>query len=300
MSFVLGAFLLACVTALACALPGVFIVLRHNAMLVDAISHAVLPGIVVGYLFTGDLRSPLLVVGAAVAGFLVVLGSEWLRRTRLITGDAPQGLIFPALFSIGIILISQNFGDVHLDTHAVLVGDLNLASIAQLTIAGTAIGPSYLYLMLIVLLVNVAYLALFTPRLKIVTFDQPYAHSLGLRVGLLNISLMLLVAITVTAAFHAVGAILVVALIVVPAATAFLLSTRLGTMFVLTAVFALAGATGGFWIAYWLNAPTSAAMATLYGVMFTAVLIATRVSRRAGHRRVGQRLRGGSALQPTP
>src|SRR5690625_6129699 len=86
-------------------------------MLVDAISHAVLPGIVVGYFITRDLESPLLILGAALAGLVVVLGSEWLTRTGLLTGDAPQGLVFPALFSGGVILVSVNFANVHLDTH---------------------------------------------------------------------------------------------------------------------------------------------------------------------------------------
>ena len=148
MSFVLGTSLLAVVTALACALPGVFIVLRKNSMLVDAISHAVFPGIVVGYLFSRDLDSPILIAGAALAGLLVVLGSEWLSRTGLITGDAPQGLIFPALFSIGVILITMNFSNVHLDTHTVLVGDLNLASFEQFAVQGIPVAPVYLVLML--------------------------------------------------------------------------------------------------------------------------------------------------------
>src|SRR5690606_33279206 len=123
-----------------CALPGTFIVLRKNSMLVDAISHAVLPGIVVGYFFTQDLESPLLIVGAALAGLVVAVGSEWLGRTGLLTGDAPQGLVFPALFSAGVILVTAKFANVHLDTHAVLVGDLNLAAWEQLTVGGVAIG----------------------------------------------------------------------------------------------------------------------------------------------------------------
>lgn len=143
MSFVAGVALLAVVTALACALPGVFVVLRRDSMLVDAVSHAVLPGIVVGFLFTQSLESPWLIVGAALAGLIVVLGSEWLGRTGLITGDAPQGLIFPALFSIGVILVTLNFANVHLDVHAVLVGDLNLAAWDQLTVGGERrSGPS--------------------------------------------------------------------------------------------------------------------------------------------------------------
>ena len=248
MSFVVGTTLLAVVTALACALPGTFVVLRKNSMLVDAISHAVLPGIVVGYFFTHNLDSPLLIIGAALAGLIVVLGSEWLTRTGLLTGDAPQGLIFPALFSAGVILVSLNFANVHLDTHAVLVGDLNLAAWEQLIIGGTSWGPSYLYVMLGVLALNIVFLGAFYSKLKVTTFDAQFATSLGIRTGLVNTAFMFLVSLTVTAAFNAAGAILVIALIVVPPATAYLLSRSLPVMIALTAAIAVAGALAGFWL----------------------------------------------------
>lgn len=284
MSFVLGTSLLAVVTALACALPGVFIVLRKNSMLVDAISHAVFPGIVVGYLLSRDLNSPILVAGAALAGLLVVLGSEWLSRTGLITGDAPQGLVFPALFSIGVILITMNFSNVHLDTHTVLVGDLNLASFEQFTVQGTPVAPVYLVLMLGVLALNVGFIAALYPRLAASTFDPEFARSLGFRTGALNAGLMLLVAVTVTAAFNAAGAILVVALVIAPPATALLVTRRLPAMIALTLAIAAFGAIVGFWIAYWLDAPTSASMAIWYGVMFLATLVISGGVRRRGAR----------------
>jgi len=283
MSFIVGTTLLAVVTALACALPGVFVVLRRTSMLVDGISHAVLPGIVVGYFFTRDLDSPLLILGAALAGLVVVLGSEFLQRTGLLTGDAPQGLIFPALFSVGVILVTLNFADVHLDTHAVLVGDLNLAAFSPLVVDGVSIGPSYLYVMLAVLALNVVFLAVGYRSLKITTFDPEFARALGIRSGLVNAAFTFVVSLTVTAAFNAAGAILVVALMIVPPATAYLLSTRLPTMIALTAGIAVAGALTGFRAAYVLDAATSAGMALFYGVVFVAVLLAARV--RAARRR---------------
>ncbi len=283
MSFILGTSLLAVVTALACALPGAFVVLRQNSMLVEGIAHAVLPGIVVGYAFTLDLNSPWLIVGAALAGLLVVLANEWLIRTGLITGDAPQGLVFPALFAAGVIFITLDFSHVHLHTHVVLVGDLNLAAFHPLIVNGVSIGPKYLYVMLAVLVVNVAFIVIFYPKLKVTTFDRQFAAVRGMRTGLLNTSFMFLVSVTVVAAFHAVGAILVIALVVVPAATAHLISRRLSVMLVLTALFAVVGALGGFWIAYALNAATSASMAVFYGLLFIAVAfidsLATRVRR---------------------
>lgn len=284
MSFVLGTTLLAVVTALACALPGTFVVLRKNSMLVDAISHAVLPGIVVGYFFTHNLDSPLLIIGAALAGLIVVLGSEWLTRTGLLTGDAPQGLIFPALFSAGVILVTLNFANVHLDTHAVLVGDLNLAAWDQLIIGGTSWGPSYLCVMLGVLALNIVFLGAFYSKLKVTTFDAQFATSLGVRTGLVNTAFMFLVSLTVTAAFNAAGAILVIALMIVPPATAYLLSRSLPVMIALTAAIAVAGALAGFWIAYVLNAATSAGMAVFYGLVFVIMLAATRLTQRARQR----------------
>lgn len=280
MSFVLGVTLLAVVTALACALPGVFVVLRRSSMLVDAIGHAVLPGIVVGYFLTRDIDSPLLILGAALAGLAVVLGSEWLTRTGLLAGDAPQGLVFPALFSVGVIMVTANFANVHLDVHAVLVGDLNLAAFSPLVVGGVAIGPSYLYVMLGVLAVNAAFLAALYPRLKATTFDAAFATSLGMRAGLLNTAFMFLVSVTVTAAFYAAGAILVIALVVVPPATAYLLSRTLPAMIALTAAIAGGGALAGFWIAYWLDAATSAGMAVFYGLLFAAAFAGTRMARR--------------------
>lgn len=302
MSFVVGTSLLAVVTALACALPGVFVVLRRNSMLVDAIGHAVLPGIVVGYAVTRDLDSPVLILGAALAGLVVVLGAEWITGTGLVTGDAPQGLIFPALFSLGVILVTSNFANVHLDTHAVLVGDLNLAAWEQLTVSGASIGPVYLYVMLGVLALNALFLAVFFPSLKVTTFDPRFATSVGIRTGTVNTAFMFLVSVTVTAAFNAAGAILVLALMVIPPATAFLLSRSLGAMLAATATIAVVGALSGFWMAYRLDAATSAGMAVTYGVLFLVVLGGTQMASRSRTRGLvpigGRRAQRGPGTAP--
>ncbi|WP_066912066.1 metal ABC transporter permease [Millisia brevis] len=283
MSFAAGVAALSIVTAIACAIPGVFVVLRRNSMLVDAVSHAILPGIVVGFWLTRDLESPVLLVGAALSGLLVVLGSEALGRTGLLAGDAPQGLIFPALFSIGVLMVSARFADVHLDTHAVLVGDPNLIAFDRWYIGGVSIGPSYLYLMLAVLVINAAFVGLLWRRLEVTTFDPEFARVSGIRTGLLNMALMLLVSITVTAAFNAAGAILVVALMIAPPATALLISRRLTVMVAWTVVIAAVGALGGFLIAYYLDAATAAGMSVFYGAIFVAVLVGTVAQRRRGH-----------------
>ncbi|SEE74853.1 metal ABC transporter permease [Ruania alba] len=284
MSFALGVLLLAVVTAVACGLPGAFVVLRRSSMLVDAIGHAVLPGIVLGYALTQDMGSPLLILGAALAGLLVAGGAEWLGRTGLLTGDAPQGLIFPALFSAGVIGVTLNFGNVHLDTHAVLVGDLNLAAFERLILGGVDLGPSYLYVMLAVLAANIAFIAALYPQLKATTFDPQFAASLGIRTRAVSTAFMFLVSLTVTAAFHAAGAILVLALMIIPAATAHLLARRLPVTLALTAAFAAGGAAAGFGLAYVLDAATSAGMAVFYGAMFALVLGLVKWRQHRRHR----------------
>ena len=277
MSFVAGVAALALVTALACALPGVFLLLRRDAMTVEAVSHAVLPGIVVGLIVAGSLDSPILILAAALTGLLVVLGAEYLQGTGLLEGDAPLGLVFPALFSIGIILVSQRFSNVHLDEHVVLVGDLNLAAFIHLEVAGVSFGPRYLYVMLAVLLMNAAFIARFYKELKITTFDPTLAELLGFRVRRLHYAFMFLVSVTITAAFYAAGSILTVALMIVPAATAHLVTKRLSHMLGWTAAIAAAGALTGFGVAYALDAATSGAMALMLGLVFSAVFAGQRL-----------------------
>ena len=280
MIFILGTFLLALVTSVACALPGVFVVLRKSSMLVDGISHAVFPGIVVGYLVTHDLHSPWLILGAALAGLLVVAGAEWFRTTGLLSGDAPQGLVFPALFALGIILVTSRMANVHLDTHVVLVGDLNLASFDRLTVGGVDVGPSHLYVMLAVLVLNAAFLAALLPPLTASTFDPVHARTLGIPVSGLGLAFMFLVSVTVTAAFHAAGALLVIALVVAPAATAHLFATRLPSLIGWTVAFALVGAGAGFWVSFATDTATSAAMAVFHGLIFLTVLLGVRHASR--------------------
>ena len=226
--------LLAVVVAAACALPGTFLVLRKMAMMSDAISHAILPGIVIAFFLTHNLNSPLLILAAAGTGVLTVMLVELLMSTRLVREDAAIGLTFPVLFSIGIILIARYAGDVHLDTDAVLLGEPAFAPFDRLVVGGRDIGPRALYVMSAVGLANVAFIALFYKELKIATFDAGLAAALGFGPVLIHYGLMTFVSITAVAAFDAVGSILVVAMMVAPSAAAYLLTDRLRDMILLS------------------------------------------------------------------
>ena len=263
MTLALSACLLAITTALACAIPGVFVVLKRDSMLIDGIGHAVLPGIAVGYMFTADLNSPWLLLTAALGGLMVALMTEWIGRSGLITNDAALGLIFPALFAAGIILISTHLSHVHLDVHAVLVGDLNLVAFSN---------PRYSLVMLVVAIVNAAFILLCMPRLTTATLDTDFSRVAGIRTRGLHTIFIALVAATATAAFHAAGAMLVIALMVFPAICARLLSNRVPTMLAVACGVALCGAPIGFWLAYHANASTSAFMAVAYAGIFILIL----------------------------
>ncbi len=282
--------LVAVVVAAACALPGVYLVLRGFAMMSDAISHAILPGIVVAFFLVGNLNSPLLILGAALTGLLTVVLVEMLTATRLVKEDAAIGLVFPALFSIGVILIARYAGDVHLDLDAVLLGELAFAPFNRLEVGGVDLGPQGLYAMGAVGLVNLAFILVFYKELKLATFDAALASSLGFMPVLLHYLLMGLVSVTAVAAFDAVGAILVVALIVGPPASARLLTDRLSMTLLLSVVLGVACAISGYWLAHALDASIAGSMATMVGVCFAACyLFAPRhgwlALRRLEHRR---------------
>jgi manganese/zinc/iron transport system permease protein len=260
--------LIACVVAAACALPGVFLVLRRMAMMSDAISHSILPGIVLAFFVTADLNSPFLLVAAALAGLVTVVLVELLQRSRLVREDAAIGLVFPILFSVGVILIARYAGSVHLDMDVVLLGELAFAPFDRLRVVGVDLGPRALWTMVAILLLNAAFLGLFYKELKLATFDAGLAAALGFAPGLLHYSLMALVSLTAVGAFDAVGSILVVALMIAPPAAAYLLTDRLDRMVVFSVLIGVTGAFSGYWLASRLDASIAGAMAVMCGVLF--------------------------------
>lgn len=266
--------LVAVVVAVACALPGVFLVLRRMAMMSDAISHAILPGLVVGVLLIGSLHSPLLIVAAALTGLLTAVLVEAINETGQVKEDAAIGIVFPVLFSLGVVLIAKFAGDMHLDTDAVLLGEVAFAPFNRLTAVGLDLGPQALWVMGTVLVLNALFLALFYKELKLATFDPNLAASLGFRPRTLHYGLMGLVSLTAVSAFDAVGSILVVALMVGPPVTAYLLTDRLDWMIGLSAGIGLLNAVVGYWSAHLLDASIAGAMASTTGLVFGVVLFA--------------------------
>ncbi|AWH73525.1 zinc ABC transporter permease [Dokdonia sp. Dokd-P16] len=265
--------LIAAVVAIACAIPGVFLVLRKMALISDAISHSILPGIVIGFFITEDLNSPLLILLAAVTGVITVVMVESIQKTGLVKEDTAIGLVFPALFSIGVILIAKNANDVHLDVDAVLLGELAFAPFDRLIIAGTDVGPKSLWVMGAILSITVGMLFAFFKELKVSTFDAGLSAALGFSPVVLHYGLMTISSVTVVGAFEAVGAVLVVALMIAPAATAYLLTSDLKKMLVLSVIFGVFSAIGGYWMAHFLDASIAGSMTTVLGLVFLTVYL---------------------------
>jgi manganese/zinc/iron transport system permease protein len=264
--------LIASLVAVACALPGVFLVLRQMAMMSDAISHTVLLGIVVSFFLIGDLNSPLLIIGAAAMGLLTVVLVELLNQTRLVKEDAAIGIVFPVLFSIAVIIISRYAQGIHLDTDVVLLGELAFAPFDRLALFGFSL-PRALVVMGVILLLNLAFISLLYKELKLATFDAALAATLGFSPALVHYGLMTIVSVTAVGAFDAVGSILVVALMVAPPAAAYLLTDRLSRMLLWSGLIGIGSAVSGYWLARWLDASIAGSMATMAGVIFGLVFL---------------------------
>lgn len=265
--------LIATVVAIACAIPGVFLVLRKMALISDAISHSILPGIVIGFFITEDLNSPLLIVLAAITGVITVVLVEAIQKTGMVKEDTAIGLVFPALFSIGVILIAKNANDVHLDVDAVLLGELAFAPFDRLILSGIDIGPKSLWVMGTILLITLGMLFAFFKELKVSTFDAGLSAALGFSPVVLHYGLMTISSITVVGAFEAVGAVLVVALMIAPAAAAYLLTSNLKKMLILSVSFGVFSAIGGYWVAHALDASIAGSMTTVLGLVFLTVYL---------------------------
>ncbi|MCS6976981.1 MAG: metal ABC transporter permease [Gemmatales bacterium] len=276
-------------TAAATALVGSFLVLRRMSLIGDAISHAILPGVVLGFLLSTERHPLALFPTAAATGVLTVWLIETLFRSRRLSEDASTAVVFPALFALGVLLISR-IRYVDLDLDCVIFGRIEDVDRRPLILLGTDLGPRALWMLGSMFVLDLLLVVGLWKELKIGTFDPALAESLGLRPAWIHYLLMTAVSLTAIAAFEAVGAILVVAFLVVPAATAYLLTDRLWLMVALAVGFGIASVFVGYILASEpiLNSQGAAAMAVAAGMLFGVVwlvaprhgLVATLLRRR--------------------
>ena len=260
--------------ATATGLIGPFLVLRRVALVGDAVSHAVLPGIVMIFLVF-HTRAPLaVVVGASVFAVVCVLGIDALKGTGLVKSDAAIGLVFPVLFSLGVLGITRYAADIHLDLDSTIYGEIAFAPFRTLSIGGVEIARSIVQLACVSLF-NLALITLLWKEIKATTFDPDFSRTIGIRPALLSRLLLVAVAVTAVIAFESVGAILVVTMIIVPAATAYLLTDRLRVMVALAVAIGWMSAVAGHTGASAIDASIAGAMGLAAACGFALALLAS-------------------------
>jgi manganese/zinc/iron transport system permease protein len=267
LSYTAWIILTAALVGLSCSLIGVFLILRKMAMMADAISHTVLLGIVVAFLITRELTGPHMLIGAIIAGLLTALLVQWLHQFD-IEQHAAIGIVFTTLFAIGVILITTSVGNAHLDVQHALMGEITFIPWETITLPVIGKVPVATAMLSLVLVIVLGCIIAFYKEWKITSFDPALAASLGIPVVFLQYLFMSLVSITTVASFDAVGAIMVVAMLITPAASAYLWSDKLSVMLVISAVFGILSAISGYYIAAWIDTSISASMAFATGVFF--------------------------------
>ena len=295
--------------AVACALPGCFLVLRKMSMMGDAISHAVLPGLAAAFLITSSRASFVMFVGAAIVGILTAVFTQWVSKFGKVDRGAAMGIVFTTLFAVGLILIRQAADHVDLDAGCVLYGAIETTPFQMVTIGNVEL-PRAALVIGSVLLVNLAVILLFFKELRLSSFDPELATTLGISANLMHYLLMTMVAVTTVAAFESVGSIIVIAMLIVPPATALLLTKKLGLMLVLSVVIgagaAVLGHVGALTVPPWLGfrgTVTSGMMAAAAGLLFGLAwlfspregLISARLRRTQPAAAAGPSATGGGA-----
>lgn len=284
--------------AIACALPGNFLLLRRQALIGDAISHVALPGIVAAFLITGTIAAWPMMLGAAGAAVVAVALIEAIRRLGRVESGAAMGVVFTTLFAAGVLLLEQSdTSAVHIDVEHALYGNLESLIWFDATGWGSLLDPAALAglppqlpRLALVLTVVAAFMAMFWRELAISTFDPGFAQAIGIRTGAIGFALVVAAAVAAVAAFDAVGSIIVIAMFVCPPATARLMTERLDRQVAWSVLFSTTAAVAGYVLAGygpgWFGAPhaVSAAgmIATVAGLQLGLACLFGPHRRRVG------------------
>jgi len=247
--------------AAACGLVGNYLILRRMALVGDAISHSVLPGIAIAFLLSGSRGSLAMFVGALAAGVVTTVIIETIHKRTRVKQDSAIGIAFTSLFALGVVLINVFAAKVDLDQECVLYGEIAFIPLEPLaSVAGIPLAPPTVLRMAVVALLTLALVLVFYKELLVSSFDPGLAVSLGINATLVHYLLMSWLSVVVVSAFESVGAILVIAMLILPGATASLLSQRLPVVHGLAVLHAALSSVLGWHLATWLNCSPAGAM----------------------------------------
>ncbi|QKI88840.1 metal ABC transporter permease [Thiomicrorhabdus xiamenensis] len=289
----------ASLVAASCAMVGVFLILRRQALMGDAISHSVLLGIVLAYLLAGTNTLWVMLTGAVIIGLLTAWLSESLHKVSRLQSDASIGIVFTLFFSIGVILVSLYTGHIDLDQECVLYGEIAFVPFDTVIWGdmetGTDLGPRAFWLILIVFSLVAFSITLGFERLKTVTFHPSLAVSLGINITFWHYFLMTLVSMTTVASFEAVGAILVVALLIIPASSAYLLASSLKRMLWLAVAYSQGSVWIGYALSYWLDSSIAASIAVSAGALLALTLLVIQIRKWIQQQHYAKQLQSGES-----
>jgi manganese/zinc/iron transport system permease protein len=266
--------LTALVIAWSCSLLGCFLVLKKMVMVGDAISHSVLPGIVIAFLVTSQFDSVFLLIGAAVFGVLTTILINFLHKKLKLQEDASIGISFSWLFSVGVLLIAfYTHGDTDIDQECILFGEIGTTFLDKIIWMDRCWGTRSFWYVFPVFCIIIVYILIGFKGLQLIAFDTNFAKSRGVKTESWDLVLMLLVSVTSVMSFESVGAILVVGLFVLPPATAYLLTKRLPQMLMLSCLIATFSVIVGYFLACYLDVTIGSMMIVVAGIVFVLTLL---------------------------
>ncbi|MEM6978328.1 MAG: metal ABC transporter permease [Planctomycetota bacterium] len=271
MSIELWTLAIAVVTAATCGLCGSVLVAGRQAMVSEGLSHAVLPGLVIAFIAFRSFDSPWLIILAAASGLIMVVITRAIAETGLVDSDAGLGLVFAAMFSIGILLVNLNLKNTHFHADCIVDGNLALAALDRIEVPMVGRVPKSFLTMSVTLLIVLAFVMVAYKELKVMLFDPTHAARVGLRPVLLGYCWIALVSLTTVTAFEVAGSVLIVALMIAPAASAFLLTHRLSKYMTLSVVLAIIDSVLGFYLARTLDISPTGPIASMAGLVFLLV-----------------------------
>lgn len=258
----------------ACGLVGNYLLLRRLAMMGDAVSHSVLPGIVIAFLFSGSRGTGPMFLGALAAGVLATVLIEIIHTRSRVKQDAAMGIAFTALFAVGVVLTAVYADQIDLDADCVLFGEIAFVPLEEFVVMnGVTLGPLSVVRMGGVLFGVVALIVLFYKELLVSSFDAALARSLGVNPTIAHFALMAVLSVVVVSAFEAVGAILVIAMLILPGATASLLTTRLPWVHAFAVLHAALSAVLGVHLGLWLDSSLGPAIVVAGAALFLAAWV---------------------------
>jgi len=285
---------------IACGIVGNFLLLRRMALVGDAISHSILFGLVVAFLIFKTANTFVMFFGALAAGILTVAIIEFIHKQTRVKSDAAICISFTTLFALGVTLVSaaETAGPVHIDADCVLYGEIAFVPFEPPVMLGDwSLGPPSVLRMAIVTALILLGVLIFFKELVITSFDAGLARSMGLRTGVWHYGLMLALSLVVVSAFEAVGAILAVAMLIVPAMFAAQLSMHLPTRLLLTSAHSIFSAVFGYHLSLWLQCSTAGAMVVVGSLLFVAAWLGTILHRQL-HRAAGRAELRQTAAEP--